>query len=60
MASIGHPIVGDLFYAPPAVYLESNRLLLHAEELRIIHPRSNIPMRFLAKCPFSLYDEQWS
>ena len=33
LASIGHPIVGDWFYAPPEVRLESSRMFLHAEEL---------------------------
>ena len=56
LASIDHPILGDLFYAPRSVYLESSRLLLHAEELGLVHPRTNQPLRFLAKCPFSLYD----
>ena len=54
LASIGHPIVGDLFYAPEGVYRESNRMLLHAEELRITHPRSHQPMRFIAPCPFTV------
>ena len=56
LASIGHPILGDLFYAPNSVYLEASRLLLHAEELGLVHPRTKQPLRFLAKCPFSLYD----
>jgi tRNA pseudouridine32 synthase / 23S rRNA pseudouridine746 synthase len=56
MASLGHPIIGDLFYAPKEVYRESKRLLLHAEELRIVHPRTREPMRFVAPCPFSLDD----
>ena len=56
MASIGHPILGDLFYAPADVYAETSRLLLHAEELRITHPRTKEAMRFLSPCPFSLYD----
>lgn len=56
MASIGHPILGDLFYAPAEVFAETSRLLLHAEELRITHPRTKEAMRFLSPCPFSLYD----
>lgn len=54
MASLGHPILGDLFYAPKDVYYLSRRLLLHAEELHIWHPRLRYPMRFHAPCPFSL------
>ena len=48
MTSIGHPILGDLFYAPRDIYLLSPRLLLHAEELRLFHPRTNLPMKFIA------------
>jgi tRNA pseudouridine32 synthase/23S rRNA pseudouridine746 synthase len=54
LASMGHPIVGDLFYAPPEVYREAPRLLLHAEELRMTHPRTRQPMRFVAPCPFDV------
>ena len=54
MSSIGHPILGDLFYAPKPTYYRSRRLLLHAEELRIYHPRLRYPMRFVAPCPFNL------
>lgn len=55
MASIGHPILGDLFYAPRDVYDLSSRLLLHAEELRIYHPRTNIPMQFNAEFRHHLF-----
>ena len=56
MASRGHPILGDLFYAPRDVYNMSQRLLLHAEELRIYHPRTNSPMKFLTYSKdFSLF-----
>ena len=54
MSSIGHPILGDLFYAPKETYYKSKRLLLHAEELCIHHPRLKYPMRFYANCPFNL------
>lgn len=54
MQAIGHPIVGDLFYAPKEIYKASPRLLLHAEELRFIHPRTLIPHKFISKCPFHL------
>jgi tRNA pseudouridine32 synthase/23S rRNA pseudouridine746 synthase len=56
MASIGHPIYGDLFYAPAPVYRAADRLLLHADELRVLHPRTGAPMRFVAPCPFSIDD----
>lgn len=35
LAALGHPIVGDALYAPPAVATASPRLLLHASELQI-------------------------
>jgi tRNA pseudouridine32 synthase / 23S rRNA pseudouridine746 synthase len=33
LAAIGHPILGDALYAPPAVLAASPRLLLHASQL---------------------------
>ena len=54
LSAIGRPILGDLFYAPTQVYRAAPRLLLHAEELRVRHPRTNEPMRFVSTCPFSI------
>lgn len=56
MASIGHPILGDFFYAGQEAYLVARRLCLHAAELRLVHPRTKEPMRFLDPCPFSIDD----
>lgn len=39
LAAIGHPIVGDGLYAPPAVLAAAPRLLLHASELVVPHPQ---------------------
>lgn len=48
MASLGHPIVGDVFYgAAPA-----DRVALHACELAFVHPQSGQPMRLLSPAPF--------
>ncbi len=48
MASLGHPIVGDVFYgAAPAA-----RVALHASELAFVHPQSGQPMRLLSPAPF--------
>ena len=44
LLSIGHPIVGDDLYAPPAVASSSPRLLLHACRLTLRHPRSQAHM----------------
>jgi len=47
LSAIGHPILGDFFYSDNDVYNSARRLCLHAEELRILHPRTNQPMRLL-------------
>ncbi|WP_299608945.1 pseudouridine synthase [uncultured Tateyamaria sp.] len=51
MLALGHPILGDPFYATgPA--REFERLMLHSEELRIKHPDSGKMMRFRSPAPF--------
>jgi tRNA pseudouridine32 synthase/23S rRNA pseudouridine746 synthase len=51
MAEIGHPILGDPFYAEgPA--RDAPRLMLHSESLRIRHPDGGAGMSFSAKAPF--------
>ena len=56
MLSIGHPILGDRFYAPDDVILKSpQRLLLHSECIHIIHPRTREPIRFAADSNFENY-----
>lgn len=52
MQSLGHPIVGDPFYAPAEADTRSDRLLLHAETLEIFHPATGEQMRFEDTCPF--------
>lgn len=52
LREIGHPILGDDLYAPPHVRRLADRLLLHAESLRIVHPETAAPMTFEARCPF--------
>ena len=51
MKEIGHPILGDLFYAQGEAR-DFPRLMLHAENLRLRHPESGKGMSFSAKCPF--------
>lgn len=46
MASLGHAILGDEFYAPPAVVAASSRLCLHATTIQFIHPISLKTMAF--------------
>jgi len=51
MLALGHPILGDPFYASgPA--LDFPRLMLHSEELRFIHPQGGRSVKIRAKAPF--------
>ncbi|MCO6384476.1 pseudouridine synthase [Oceanicola sp. 502str15] len=51
MREIGHPILGDPFYAEgPA--RDFPRLMLHAEMLRVLHPDGGKGVSFKAKVPF--------
>ncbi|WP_370280952.1 RluA family pseudouridine synthase [Pontibacterium sp.] len=52
MQFLGHPIVGDRFYAPEEAQALSPRLLLHAEELGFSHPETGDWMDFHAPVPF--------
>jgi tRNA pseudouridine32 synthase/23S rRNA pseudouridine746 synthase len=52
LKSIGHPILGDDLYAPAKVLAMSDRLLLHAHSLSIVHPTTALLMTFEAPCPF--------
>ncbi|MEO0765042.1 MAG: RluA family pseudouridine synthase [Pseudomonadota bacterium] len=51
MQALGHPILGDPFYAEGEAR-DYERLMLHSEELRIKHPDSGRMMRFRAPAPF--------
>ncbi|MFQ1702017.1 RluA family pseudouridine synthase [Loktanella agnita] len=51
MLAIGHPILGDPFYAQgPA--RDHSRLMLHSETLQFRHPDGGQGMRITAPCPF--------
>jgi len=51
MAEIGHPILGDPFYATgPA--RDFPRLMLHSESLRLRHPDGGAGMSFSSRAPF--------
>lgn len=52
MQSMGHPIIGDRFYATPDQIALSARLLLHAEYLGFPHPVTCEWVEFNAECPF--------
>ncbi|MEM6636969.1 MAG: pseudouridine synthase [Pseudomonadota bacterium] len=51
MKELGHPILGDPFYASgPA--LDAPRMMLHAHELRLRHPDGGRGMTFKSEVPF--------
>ena len=52
MLSLGHVILGDRFYATGDALSASDRLMLHAERLRLIHPVNSEWMDFVSPCPF--------
>lgn len=51
MLALGHPILGDPLYAPETAD-QYNRMMLHAEELRIRHPDGGEGRKFRVKAPF--------
>lgn len=52
MQALGHPILGDEFYAHEAAFAATDRLNLHARKLIITHPTENIRMSFSSTGPF--------
>lgn len=50
--SLGHPILGDRFYAPREVIAKSPRLCLHAKELAFDHPCTGERLSLCAPCDF--------
>lgn len=51
MKALGHPILGDEFYADDEALAASPRLLLHAEKLGFRHPDGR-DVSFTIPCPF--------
>lgn len=51
MASIGHPLLGDMVYGPSRCPYKLQGQTLHAGVLGIIHPRTGIYMEFSAPLP---------
>jgi tRNA pseudouridine32 synthase/23S rRNA pseudouridine746 synthase len=51
MQALGHPILGDPFYASGAA-ADYPRLMLHSQTLQFRHPDGGKGMRITAKCPF--------
>lgn len=52
MMAIGHPILGDGFYADPLAKRLAPRLLLHAQSLSFAHPYHQKPLTFIAESEF--------
>lgn len=52
MLALGHPILGDGFYAHPEAKAMAPRLLLHAESLTITHPTFGNAMTFRQPADF--------
>lgn len=52
MMSLGHPIMGDEFYAHDEAFSAAPRLMLHAWQLTLAHPETGQNMTFEAPCPF--------
>ena len=50
LAAIGHPILGDALYAPPA--LQGARLMLHAHALQFMHPLQGHVVQIRSEPPF--------
>ncbi|BBM01450.1 RluA family pseudouridine synthase [Microbulbifer sp. GL-2] len=51
MQAIGHPILGDPFYAHKEAVAAASRLLLHASELKFIHPVKEEMLQFNSELP---------
>ncbi|MEM9999730.1 MAG: pseudouridine synthase [Pseudomonadota bacterium] len=54
MAEIGHPILGDRFYADEAALAMSSRMLLHAASLAFSHPESGAEVIYESAVPFNV------
>jgi tRNA pseudouridine32 synthase / 23S rRNA pseudouridine746 synthase len=52
LQALGHPILGDELYAPPAVVQQAPRLLLHADFLALRHPLNGQPWAVHAPVTF--------
>jgi tRNA pseudouridine32 synthase/23S rRNA pseudouridine746 synthase len=52
LQATGHPILGDPLYGDAAVQARAPRLLLHASELRFVHPVSGEALVFHSAAPF--------
>jgi tRNA pseudouridine32 synthase/23S rRNA pseudouridine746 synthase len=51
LKAIGHPILGDEFYAQADALAASDRLMLHAQSISFRHPDGR-DVSFTVPCPF--------
>ena len=52
LRELGHPILGDDLYAPPELQSRTDRLMLHAISLTVVHPVSGETLVLNSPCPF--------
>lgn len=52
LLALGHPILGDRFYAEGRAFTARNRLTLHASELGFFHPVTEKWLHFKTDVPF--------
>jgi len=52
LQALGHPILGDLLYASADVATKSDRMLLHATQIRLCHPLTQSPLQVDSPAPF--------
>lgn len=52
LKALGHPLLGDALYAPPAVRDAAPRLLLHARMLALDHPSTGERLELHSPTPF--------
>lgn len=52
LAALGHPILGDALYADATTHAQAPRLLLHAGELALTHPRTGQAHRWVLAAEF--------
>ena len=57
---IGHPIVGDRFYAPEMTLNKSERLMLHSAEIGFDHPYTGERLHFHAASGFDSWLESFT
>jgi tRNA pseudouridine32 synthase/23S rRNA pseudouridine746 synthase len=58
LQAMGHPIAGDVWYAPPTVALAHHRLLLHASKLALPHPDDSTMLQFTCASGFDVVLKQ--